>query len=158
MEELHTCPATDVLSATHQGRRGLSAGFRSDVPQPPSTVEKLQARLSEMRERLPDIERITNNGAARAAANAERQADKYEKEATRLTAAAAKLQEEKTLRTRMAAMAPTQHAREAQERAAHIKQARQQAAEQARENARRAQREYRYESASQGRSGPSLGR
>ncbi|WTB73747.1 AAA family ATPase (plasmid) [Streptomyces cellulosae] len=130
-------------------------GSRRDAP---STDEELQTRLAEMRERLPDIERITNNGAARAAANAERQADKYEKEATRLTAAAAKLQEEKTLRTRMAAMAPTQHAREAQERAAHIKQARQQAAEQARENARRAQREYRFESASQGRSGPSLGR
>ncbi|WSB58658.1 hypothetical protein OG880_33190 (plasmid) [Streptomyces cellulosae] len=111
-----------------------------------------------MRERLPDIERITNNGVARAAANAKRQAGEYQKKATRLTAAAAKLQEEKALRTRMAAVAPTQHAREAQERAAHIKQARQQAAEQARESARRAQREYRYEPPSQGRSGPSFGR
>ncbi|MGW7529062.1 hypothetical protein [Streptomyces sp. NPDC054783] len=69
-----------------------------------------------------------------------------------------KLQEEKALRTRMAAEAPTQHAREAQERAAHIKQAQRQAAERARENARRAQREYRYQKPSQGRSGPSLGR
>ncbi|AZM64986.1 MULTISPECIES: MobF family relaxase [unclassified Streptomyces] len=124
----------------------------------PSTVEELQTRLAEMRERLPDIERITNNGVARAAANAERQAGEHQKEATRLTAAAAKLQEEKALRTRMAAVAPTQHAREAQERAAHIKQARQQAAEEARENARWAQREYRYEPPSHGRSGPSLGR
>ncbi|MFC8840070.1 hypothetical protein ACFT8Q_08075 [Streptomyces griseoincarnatus] len=76
----------------------------------------------------------------------------------RLTTAATKLQEEKALRTRMAAEALIQHARETQERAAHIKQARQPAAEQARENARQSQREYRYVPPSQGRSGPSLGR
>lgn len=58
----------------------------------------------------------------------------------------------------MATQAPTQHAAEAQQRAAYIKQARQQAAERARENTRRAQEEYRYQPPAQGRSGPALGR
>lgn len=124
----------------------------------PSTVDELQARLAAMRDRLPDIERITDNGVARAAVSAERQASEHRKDAARLTASAAALQEEKALRSRMGASAPTQHTREMQERAAHIKQARQQAVEQARENTRRAQQEYRYEPPSQGRSGPSRGR
>ena len=60
----------------------------------------------------------------------------------------------------MATEAPTQHAREARQRAAYIKQARQQkAAERARENAgQRAQSEYQYQPPTQGRSGPSRGR
>ena len=31
-----TGPAADAPSAAHQGRQILSAGFRSDVPQPPT--------------------------------------------------------------------------------------------------------------------------
>ncbi|MFH9438918.1 hypothetical protein [Streptomyces rochei] len=58
----------------------------------------------------------------------------------------------------MATEAPTQHARVAQESAAHIKQVGRQAAEQAREKAQRAQREYRYEAPIQNRSGLSVRR
>lgn len=121
-------------------------------------VDELQNRLAAMRERLPEIERITDRGVARKADAAERQAEEQRASARKHAATAGKLQEEKSLRSRMATEAPTQHAREAQERAAHIKQARQQAAAQARENAQRAQREYRYEPPSQGRSGPSRAR
>ncbi|MER5617595.1 MobF family relaxase [Streptomyces sp. NPDC002215] len=124
----------------------------------PRDVDELQNRLAAMRERLPDIERITDRTVARSADTAERQATERRDLAQKHTATAGKLQEEKTLRSRMATEAPTQHATEAQQRAVHIKQARQQAAERARENARRAQSEYRYQPPTQGRSGPSRGR
>ncbi|MER5555967.1 MobF family relaxase [Streptomyces sp. NPDC002793] len=130
-------------------------GSRREAPR---DVDELQNRLAAMRERLPDIERITNHTVARSADTAERQATELQATAQKHTTTAGKLQEEKALRSRMATEAPTQHAREAQQRAAHIKQARQQAAERARENTRRAQDEYRYQPPTQGRSGPSLGR
>ncbi|WP_374778697.1 relaxase domain-containing protein (plasmid) [Streptomyces sp. NBC_01310] len=124
----------------------------------PRDVDELQNRLAAMRERLPEIERITDRGVARKADTAERQATEQQASAQKHTATAGKLQEEKSLRSRMATQAPTQHAAEAQQRAAYIKQAKQQAAERARENTRRAQQEYRYQPPTQGRSGPSLGR
>ncbi|MER5811426.1 hypothetical protein ABT143_25080 [Streptomyces sp. NPDC002033] len=113
--------------------------------QGPSDVAELQTRLAAMRERLPEIERIANSVVERKANLAERQAAEFRGTAQKHTTAVGKLQEEKALRSRMATEAPTQHATEAQQRAAYIKQARQQAAVQARENARRAQSEYRYQ-------------
>lgn len=126
----------------------------------PRDVDELQNRLAAMRERLPDIEQVTDRAVARRAAAAERQATELRGEAQKYATAADKLQEEKALRSRMATEAPIQHAREARQRAAYIKQARQQkAAERARENAgQRAQNEYRYQPPTQGRSGPSQGR
>lgn len=108
-----------------------------------------------MRERLTDIERTANRMVTRRADLAERQATEQRGIARKHTTTADKLQEEKTLRSRMATEAPAQHA-------AYTKQVRQQAAEQAaeqaRENAQRTQSEYRYQPPIQGRSGPSLGR
>ncbi|MFG3043098.1 MobF family relaxase [Streptomyces sp. NPDC048330] len=124
----------------------------------PRGVEELQNRLAAMRERLPEVERITDRGIERKAETAERQATTQSAEAKRHGVSAVKLQEEKSLRSRMATQAPTQHAAEAKQRAAYIKQARQQAAERSRESARRTQSEYRYQPPTQGRSGPSLGR
>ncbi|MFD8992275.1 MobF family relaxase [Streptomyces goshikiensis] len=124
----------------------------------PREVGELQNRLAAMRERLPEIERITDRGVARKADTAERQATEQQGSVRKHVATAGKLQEEKALRSRMATQAPTQHAAEAQQRAAYIKQAKQQAAERARENTRRAHSEYRYQPPTQGRSGPSLGR
>ncbi|MEU8434506.1 MobF family relaxase [Streptomyces sp. NPDC029216] len=124
----------------------------------PRDVDELRSRLAAMRERLPEIERIANSVVARKVDLAERQAAEQRGIAQRHTTTAGKLQEEKTLRSRMATQAPTQHAAETRQRAEYIKQARQQAAAQARENARRAQSEYRYQPPTQGRSGPSLGR
>ncbi|MCX5278261.1 relaxase domain-containing protein [Streptomyces virginiae] len=126
--------------------------------QGPSDVAELQTRLAAMRDRLPEIERLANSVVERKAGIAERQAAEFRSIAQKHTTAVGKLQEEQTLRSRMATEAPTQHATEAQQRTAYIKQARQQAAVQARENARRAQSEYQYQSPAQGRSGPSLGR
>ncbi|GAA1376634.1 MobF family relaxase [Streptomyces beijiangensis] len=124
----------------------------------PYTVDELQNRLAEMRDRLPDIERITNRTVLRGAEHAERQAADHRSQATECRTSATALQSEKRLRSRMATEAPTQHNREVQERSEHLKQARQRAAERARENARRAQSEYRYQPPPQDRSGPSLGR
>ncbi|MEV0580940.1 MobF family relaxase [Streptomyces sp. NPDC050392] len=124
----------------------------------PRDVNELQTRLAAMREQLPDIEQITDRGVARKADIAERQATEQRGIAKKHVAAAGNLQEERSLRSRMAIQAPTQHAAEAQQRAAHIKQGKQQAAERTRENTRRAQNEYRYQPPTQGRSGPSLGR
>ncbi|MGW6570056.1 MobF family relaxase [Streptomyces sp. NPDC054975] len=124
----------------------------------PRDVDELRSRLTSMRERLPEIERVTNREVARKADLAERQATEQRGIAQKHTTTAGKLQEEKTLRSRMATQAPTQHATETRQRAEYIKQARQQAAMQSRENARRAQSEYRYQPPTQGRSGPSRGR
>jgi len=132
-----------------QGARGAA----------PRDVDELKDRLAAMRERLPDIEQITDRIVTRKAETAERQATEHRGEARKQATAADKLQEEKALRSRMATEAPTQHLREAQQRAEYLKQARQQAAARARENAgQRAANEYRYQPPSQGRSGPSLGR
>jgi conjugative relaxase-like TrwC/TraI family protein len=129
-------------------------GSRGAVPR---DVDELQDRLAAMRERLPDIERITDRTVARKAESVERQAREFGGQARKHATAAGELQEEKALRSRMATEAPTQHAREAQQRAAHIKQARQQAAERARREdaGRRAANESRYQPPTQGRSGPS---
>ncbi|WP_327267089.1 hypothetical protein OG444_39860 (plasmid) [Streptomyces sp. NBC_01232] len=111
-----------------------------------------------MHERLPEIERITNRVVARSADLAGRQAAEQRGIAWKHITTAGKLQEERRCARARRPRPPTQHAEEAQQRAAYIKQARQQAAEQARENARRAQSEYRYQPPTQGRSGPALGR
>ncbi|MEV2186647.1 MobF family relaxase [Streptomyces sp. NPDC047970] len=124
----------------------------------PRDVDELRSRLAAMRERLPQIEQITDRGVARKADTAERQATEQRASAQKHAATAGKLQEEKSLRSHMATQAPAQHTAEAQQRAAYIKQAKQQAAERARENARRAQEQYRYQPPTRGRSGPSLGR
>ncbi|MFF8414702.1 MobF family relaxase [Streptomyces omiyaensis] len=124
----------------------------------PRDVDELRSRLAVMRERLPEIARVTDRSVARKADAAERQAEEQRGSAQKHAAKAGRLQEEKSLRSRMATQAPTQHATETRQRAAYIKQARQQAAERSRENARRVQSEYRYQPPTQGRSGPSLGR
>ncbi|MEU6777363.1 hypothetical protein [Streptomyces sp. NPDC046759] len=92
-------------------------GFRAETPH---TVDELQARLAAMCEWLPDVERITDRAVARDAEPAERQAAEFRSQAASYTAAAGKLQEEKALRTRMAAEAPTQHAREVKQRAEYV--------------------------------------
>lgn len=130
-------------------------GSRREAPR---AVDELQDRLAAMRERLPDIEQVTNRTVTRKAETAERQATELQGQAQKYATAADKRQEEKALRSRMATEAPTQHAHEARQRTAHIKQARKQAAARARESARRAQNEYRYQPPAPDRAGPSLGR
>lgn len=131
-------------------------GSRREAPR---DVDELQDRLAAMRERLPEIERITDRTLTRKAETAERQATEHRSEARKQATAADKLQEEKALRSRMATESPTQHAREAQQRATYIKQARQRAAERTREDAgRRAANESRYQPPAPGRSGPRQGR
>jgi len=133
-------------------------GSRREAPR---YADELQDRLAAMRERLPDIERVTDRTVTRKAETAERQATEFRGDALKYATAAEKLQEEKALRSRMATESPTQHAREAQQRAAYLKQARQQkAAERTRREdaGRRAANESRYQPPTQGRSGPSLGR
>lgn len=149
-----------VRQAWTTARSSDVADWLEDGPRQgaPRRVDELQIRLAAMRERLPELERITNRGIERKAETAERQATAQRADAKKHGVSAVKLQEEKSLRSRMATQAPTQDAAEAKQRAAYIKQARQQAAERARENTRRAHEEYRYQPPTQDRSGPSLGR
>ncbi|MFD9033303.1 MobF family relaxase [Streptomyces sp. NPDC059567] len=124
----------------------------------PPTVNELQDKLAAMRQRLPDIERTTDRVVTQDAEHAERQVVQYRESARSHGAVAANLQEESELRSRMAAEAPGQHAREAQQRAARLQAAQRQQRQHARDVARQAQTVHVYQQPAQGRSGPSLGR
>ncbi|AVZ77990.1 hypothetical protein SLUN_38850 (plasmid) [Streptomyces lunaelactis] len=126
-------------------------GSRREAPR---YADELQDKLAAMRERLPDIEQVTDRAVARKAAAVERQATEFQGQAQKYATAADKLQEEKALRSRMATEAPTQHAREAQQRAAHIKQARQKAAARPRDAGREQSESRGYQPPTQDRSGP----
>ncbi|WP_331743899.1 relaxase domain-containing protein (plasmid) [Streptomyces sp. NBC_00873] len=124
----------------------------------PHTVDELTDKLAAMRERLPEIERITDWAITEDAQRTERQAAEYRGHARIHRIAVTGLQNEKALRLRMATEAPGQHSREAQQRAAHIQTAQRQQREQqvARQAAARTQSEHGHQLPT--RSDPSLRR
>ncbi|MGW6274682.1 hypothetical protein [Streptomyces sp. NPDC055060] len=83
------CPETiGVLEEQGSRREGLR------------DVDELQNRLAVMRERLPEIERITNRTVARNADTTERQAREFRGLVQKHTIAAGELQEERSPRSR----------------------------------------------------------